>query len=122
MRKCIKIFVLLLVIVILITVPVFPRENIKFHQNKWTNSTKSIGEMQYAEDNNQEISFTFFDNDENLLICLSTSTGEIIYVEQVDKENNKTFSTLLNEPLLSRDYVLSITNGLNEYYREFSID
>lgn len=113
---------LCMVITVLITIPMYSMKDIKF-VSQWKKNERHIlynlPIQAWIEDSNEEISL-FFDNDlGTIYVTIKDSLGTIIYNQDVNTKEISSFVIPLND--IKGDYILSITDGNNQIYGQFSI-
>lgn len=118
--KCSKL--LCIVIAILIAIPMYGKKKISI-RGIWGKSEKSLiydlPIQAWIEDSNEELSL-FFDNDlGTIYVTIKDSLDTIIYNQDVNTKEISSFVIPLND--IKGDYILSITDGNNQIYGQFSI-
>lgn len=114
---------LLIMIAVLITIPVYSKSRIYFY-GKWTTSQRSqIKDLPihaWIEDNNEELSL-FFDNNLGIVyITITDSFGKVLCNQTVDTSEIPSF--IISMDNIEGECILSITDGKNQIYGQFSIN
>lgn len=114
--------VVCLVVVLFIAISGFANKAIEFH-GAWSKRSKAIVYnppiQAWIENSNEELSL-FFDNDlGTIYVTIKDSLGTIIYNQDVNTKEISSFVIPLND--IKGDYILSITDGNNQIYGQFSI-
>lgn len=114
---------LLVVIILLISSnPCFARRKIDVN-GRWDRKHKSITQelplKASIEDSSKELSLQFFENLGTVYVTVINASGEVVYNQSVETEVVSSFVIHLDS-VEKGEYMLSVTDGANEIYGEFS--
>lgn len=116
--------VFILVLCVFLSVPCFARRNIEL-AGAWKRVEKSYSAevpiLLYLEDNNKEISIQFLENIGCVEVCVTTSSGAIIYNMAIDSSKVSTQLVALDEFSKCSNYKVIISNKLNVVSALFSV-
>ena len=116
--------VFILVFFVCLSVPCFARRNIEL-AGSWKRMEKSysaeIPILLYLEDNNKEISIQFLENIGYVEVCVTASSGAIIYNMTIDSSKVSTQLVALDEFSKCSNYKVIISNKLNVVSALFSV-
>lgn len=91
---------------------------------KWVRHQKSVGKdfpiEASIEEGSKELLLQFHENLGLVYVTVTNSLGEIVYTEAVETKNVSTHIIQLDDTA-KEECVLSVTDGRNEVYGEFSI-
>ena len=111
------------IISLLIAIPVFAKSPICL-KGKWDKVERSL-EMNlpihaWVEDNNEHISLFFEDDLGDFYVTVSDSSGKILYNQVI--HTNESSSVTIPVKDVEGDCMLSVTDGKNRVFGEFSIN
>lgn len=106
----------------LITTSVYSKRNINL-SGKWHKIRKSLENelpiQAWIEDNNEHVSLFFEDNLGNVYVTVSDSSGTILYDQVIHTDEFS--SIIIPVKDMEGECMLSITDGKNHVFGEFSI-
>ncbi|GKG72346.1 DUF3244 domain-containing protein [Parabacteroides sp. AM58-2XD] len=113
----------ILVITILLVVPVFAKKNIHIG-GKWDKTQRSL-EIElpihaWVEDSNEHVSLFFEDDLGDVHVTVSDSFGKILYNQVI--HTNESSSVTIPVKDVEGECTLSVTDGKNHVFGEFSIN
>ena len=73
----------------------------------------------WLDDNNKDLSLQFYRSFGVVNITVKTTSGKIVYEKYIDTSDMTSYNTALNN-IPEGEYILSITNGSDILYGEFS--
>lgn len=115
--------VLLIIVALFITISGFGHKHVRFH-GSWDRLSKSITKdlpiHAWIEDNNEEISLFFDNNLGTVFITITDSFGNVLCNQTVDTSKMPSFIIPMNN--IKGECILSITDGKNQIYSQFSIN
>lgn len=116
-------FLGILVLTMLLVVPVFAKRDIHLI-GKWNKKQRSLETNlpihAWVEDSNEHISLFFEDDLGDVYVTVSDSFGTILYDQVI--HTNESSSVTIPVKDMEGECVLSVTNGKNHVFGEFSIN
>lgn len=111
------------IISMLITVPVFAKQHISL-KGDWGRVERSLETdlpiHAWVEDSNEHISLFFEDDLGDVHVTVSDPSGKILYDQVI--HTNGSSSVTIHVKNMEGEYMLSVTDGKNHVFGEFSIN
>lgn len=113
----------IVIITMLMTIPVFAKRSIHFKGN-WRRIEKSLENdlpiHAWVEDSTEELSLSFDKDLGTVYITVTDSFGNQLYYQSLETKDETSLIIPMNGD--KGEYMLSITDGRNKIYGQFSIN